>query len=48
MFDTAEICLDCKKKEEKHPRYEEAREAEANAVRNGNYNFPGIGKPSDL
>ena len=37
------ICLDCEEKEKKHPRYEEAREAELDACRRGDFNFPGIG-----
>jgi hypothetical protein len=48
MFNTEQICLDCKEREEQHPRYEEARRAEAEAVRRGELNFPGIGKPEDL
>ena len=43
MFNLDEICLDCKEAERHHPRYEEAVKAEAEAVRNGDYNFPGIG-----
>jgi len=48
MFDTTMICLDCKAKEEKHPDYEKARDADVAACRGGNYNFHGIGRPSDL
>ena len=48
MFDTSNICLDCKKKEEKHPEYERAILEESNSIRNGNYNFKGIGLPKDL
>jgi len=48
MFNTEEICLDCQEREEQHPRYEEARRAEAEAVRRGELNFPGVGKPEDL
>jgi hypothetical protein len=40
--------MDCLKKEQNHPKYKEASDAEMNAVRGGNYNFAGIGKPSDL
>ncbi len=29
--------------EQHHPRYEEARRAEAEACRRGDFNFPGIG-----
>ena len=48
MFNEQEICMDCKDKEEKHPKYQEARDAEHREVMNGNYNFKGIGKPADL
>lgn len=48
MFNTQEICMDCKDKEEQHPGYEAAREAESRAVRRGDYNFHGVGKPDDL
>jgi len=47
-FNTEMICLECKAKERAHPDYERARAAEARAVRAGDYNFPGVGKPSDL
>lgn len=43
VFNTDDICMECKEAEKKHPRYQEAREAEADAVRRGDYNFPGIG-----
>ena len=42
------ICMSCKDKERKHPKYAEADAAELAAVRAGNYNFEGIGKPADL
>ena len=48
MFNTEEICMECKEKERKHPMYETAREADRQAVLSGNYNFKGIGKPDDL
>ena len=48
MFNTQEICLDCKDKEKKHPKYQEASDAEMRAVRSGNYNYRGIGKPLAL
>jgi hypothetical protein len=47
-FNTDEICMECEEKEKKHPDYPRAVKAEAAAVRAGNYNFPGIGKPADL
>lgn len=43
MFNTQTICLDCNDREERHPRYEAARDAEGEAVRNGDMNFHGIG-----
>ena len=43
-FNTQEICMDCSEKEEKDPRYSEAKKAEAEACRQGNYNFRGIGR----
>jgi hypothetical protein len=48
MFNTQQVCMECKRKEEAHPKYQEAREAESHAVRNGNFNYPGIGHPPDL
>jgi len=44
-FNTDELCLDCSDAEKQHPQYAEARAAEEAAVRDGNYNFPGIGWP---
>ena len=48
MFNTDVLCLECKDKETKHPRYKEAQEAERKAVLNGDFNFPGIGLPNDF
>jgi hypothetical protein len=42
-FNTQEICLDCSEKEKELPRYADAKKAEAEAVKRGNYNFRGIG-----
>lgn len=47
-FNTDIICLDCQEKERSHPDYERACRIEREAVRDGDYNFPGIGKPADL
>jgi hypothetical protein len=47
-FNTEEICLDCKVLEQAHPLYPEAVAAECAAVKAGDMNFPGIGKPDDL
>jgi hypothetical protein len=47
-FNTDTICMDCRDREKAHPNYEQAREADNAACRQGNYNFSGIGRPSDL
>jgi len=38
-----EICLDCKKQEKLRPDYADAVAADEEAIREGNYNFKGIG-----
>jgi hypothetical protein len=43
MFDVSLICITCSDTEKKHPDYEKARSAEQEAVRQGDYNFKGIG-----
>lgn len=43
MFNTQEICMDCKDKERQDPRYKDAVAADEAAIRQGNYNFRGIG-----
>jgi len=48
MFNTQIICMACKDKERRHPRYTEAVSAECEAVQCGNTNFLGIGKPENL
>jgi len=47
-FNTDTICVPCEKLEKAHPNYLEAQEAELTACKRGDYNYPGIGKPSDL
>ena len=47
-FDTSSICFACSKTEREHPAFEEARRIENEAVRAGDYNFGGVGLPSDL
>lgn len=47
-FNTDVICSKCKELETKHPRYKEACDAVRREEMNGNMNFEGIGKPSDL
>lgn len=47
-FNTQMICETCEEREKAHPKYAEAEEAERQAVKAGNYNFPGIGLPPGL
>jgi superfamily II helicase len=47
-FNTQVICMDCAELEMKHKDYKRAYEAELEATRAGNMNFPGIGKPFGL
>lgn len=47
-FNTDTICLPCRDLEEAHPQFEQARQAEMEAVERGDYNFHGIGLPADL
>jgi hypothetical protein len=47
-FNDDTICMECDDKERAHPKFKEALEADQRAVRAGNYNFAGIGKPADL
>lgn len=42
-FNTDCICLKCAEEEKSHPDYRNAVDAEIDAIRNGNHNFPGIG-----
>lgn len=48
FFNTEIICMKCSAKEREHPKFKEARDAEEAAVKAGNTNFRGIGKPPDL
>jgi hypothetical protein len=45
IFNTDEICMECRAEERKHPDFELARKAEEEACRRGDFNFPGIGWP---
>lgn len=47
-FNTDTICDICEEREKAHPKYPEAKRIENEAVRAGNYNFPGIGLPPEL
>lgn len=42
------ICHDCEAKERAHPAYLEAVRVECEAVRAGDFNFPGVGLPPEL
>ena len=44
MFDVSLICMECADAEQEDPRYVEARAADEQAIRSGNYNFKGIGR----
>lgn len=43
MFNTDNICMECKEKEKQHPDYKKAVDADMAEIRKGNYNFQGIG-----
>jgi hypothetical protein len=47
-FNVDWICGECETKEKAHPEYPRAAAAELAAVKRGEYNYPGIGKPADL
>ncbi len=42
-FNTDTICMSCSEDEQQAPGYVAARDAEREAVRSGDYNFPGVG-----
>jgi len=42
IFNQDVICLPCKRKEKLDPDYDAAVRAEQEAIRNGDYNFPGV------
>jgi RecJ-like exonuclease len=42
IFNQDTICMPCKEEEKKDPDYELARQAEAEEVKKGNYNYPGL------
>jgi hypothetical protein len=47
-FNTDTICPECDDRERAHPRFQEARDAELEACKRGDYNFHGIGLPAEL
>lgn len=48
IFNTDTICPHCQQKEQAHPMYKLAKQAEQNAVQRGDRNFKGIGLPLGL
>lgn len=48
FFNTEEICMECQRAEQQHPRYAEARAEETAACLRGDFNYPGIGCPPEL
>lgn len=47
-FNTEMICMSCDEKERAHSMFEMARAKEREQVKQGNYNYEGIGLPNDL
>ncbi len=47
-FNTDMICLTCEEKEKAHSMFAMAKAIENEQVRQGNFNYQGIGLPSDL
>lgn len=47
-FNTQEICMVCKDKEQAHSLYKLAKQMDESACSDGNFNFPGIGLPPEL
>jgi hypothetical protein len=47
-FNTEDLCMECAEKERDHPKYEQAKRVEGEAVAGGDLNYGGIGKPADL
>ena len=43
FFNTEEICLECKIDERQAPGFADARAVDDAAIKQGNYNFPGVG-----
>lgn len=45
MYNEECICMECKRKETEMPEYADALNADREAIKNGNYNYSGIGFP---
>lgn len=48
FFNTQMLCPECEDKERHHPMYQKAKDIEMMHVKQGNYNFVGIGCPEEL
>lgn len=48
MFNLQMICMTCKDLEKEHPDYDAAAQAELEAVESGDYNYTGVGLPTEL
>lgn len=48
FFNTDILCIPCSIVEQAHPEYQKAKADELSQVQKGNFNYAGIGKPSDL
>jgi hypothetical protein len=46
-FNTDTLCPECKAAERQHPDFARAQEAEIEACKRGDYNFPGVGWPGE-
>jgi len=47
MFNEDCICMECSKKEREKPEFKEAVKADIEQIKQGNYNFEGIGFPEE-
>lgn len=47
-FNLDQICVECDEAERNHPEFERAREVELEHVKHGDFNFGGVGLPTDL
>lgn len=47
-FNTQQICMECAKVEREHPLYGLARDIEYEHIKQGDYNYEGIGLPQDI
>ena len=43
MYSSTVLCMECHDKETKRSDYQEAVQADRDAIKRGDYNFPGIG-----